>query len=79
VWMKVCCKVCTEPGIRLSVEEIVQRNKGNQRRKSQEGERHKYSRKKSLKSSLKISDCEIRSQKKVNNSRPLDLVKLHGR
>jgi hypothetical protein len=34
---------------------------------------------KSLKSSIKINDYEIRSREKANNSRPLDLVKLHKR
>jgi hypothetical protein len=62
---------------RLSVEESVQRNPRNPRSKAQEGEWWKSSRKKSLKSSLKISG-KIHSQREMNDSRPSDLGKLRG-
>jgi hypothetical protein len=48
----------------------------NQRRKAQEGEKQKSSRKGVLEFLVKASECEICSQRETNDSRPLDLVKL---
>jgi hypothetical protein len=78
VWREICCKVCTDQEFRLSVEEIVQRNK----EKIKEGKLRRESGgniqgKKSLKFSLKSVD-KIHSQREKNDSRPLDLVKLQG-
>jgi hypothetical protein len=47
---------------RLSVEEIVQRNKGKSRRKAQEGERWKYSRKGVLELLVKASGKDLFSE-----------------
>jgi hypothetical protein len=66
------------PGIRLSVEEIVQRNKLKKGKPKRESNLNIQGRK-SLESSLNINDYEIHSLKKAKNSKLVDLVKLHGR
>jgi hypothetical protein len=65
------------PGIRLSVEEVVQRNKS--KKEIRKESRQKVSRKGDLEFLVEASECKIRSQEEKNDSRLLDLVKLHRR